>query len=151
MPRRKRTQRRKFPFVLENTCDDQTRLLVLDYIKGLVRSSRSISRTNQTFGFRLRLRTGTWTGYYSARLAHHNASLRVPETVILFGRDIFDPWPKPSHIDREGGSIALWNGMRRLCFLNKGWICAPVGCIVPFHYPHFFKMYGSMWKRAELL
>ena len=65
VPGRKRTRRRQFSFVLDKACDKQTRPSVLWYIEGSVHSSCISSRTNQSFGFRLRfrLRLGTWTGY----------------------------------------------------------------------------------------
>ena len=55
VPRRKRIRRRKFSFILDNLWQpNQPLLSVLDCIKRLVRSSRIISRTNQTFGFPIR-------------------------------------------------------------------------------------------------
>ena len=58
--RRKRTRRRKSSFVLDKACDEQTRPQYYDSLKdGWVHSSCISSRTNQSFGFRLRFRLGT--------------------------------------------------------------------------------------------
>ena len=65
MPGRKRTRTRKFSFVLDKACDEQTRSSILWYIEGSVCSLCISSRTNQSFGFRVRfcLRPGKWTAY----------------------------------------------------------------------------------------